>query len=206
VEVLGSINGWNWEAVASSITSGVVFVQSGCGVEWLMDITSVVHHESHGSRDTFGFTVALLSVAHDLFVLVVGGVVVLLVDPVSEAVDDSNNGVLFLLEVWEVRDTTTLIEEWSINEVPIGLIRATLKFNVISESGAFNKWMFALKLGPRWIGFLEYGEDILNLSNGGIIEKLVSNSGDEEMTISPPGAGLTEKSKCNYFVFHLNFD
>ena len=106
------------EAVASSVTSGVVAVHSGGGVKWLMDITRVVHEESHGSRDAVGFSVLLLSVGHNLFVLVVGSVVVLLVQPVREAADGFNNVVLINFKVWEVGDFTTLIKEWCVNEVP----------------------------------------------------------------------------------------
>ena len=114
---------------------------------------------------------ALDSVAHDLLVLVVGLIVVLLVDPVNNAADGFNNGVVVVsLEVWEIGDVTTLVEEWSIDEMPFGLIRATLVFNVISESGALDKRVFTLEMSPRWIRSLEHAKDLLNLTDGGLIK------------------------------------
>ena len=86
--------------------------------------------------------------AHDLFVRVVGLVFVLLVDPVRETIDGIDRGVSIRNKVWEVGNITTLIEEWCIDEVPIGLIRATLVLNIISEGDTFNKWMFTLELCP----------------------------------------------------------
>jgi hypothetical protein len=203
VEVLGSINWWDWEAVASSVSSWVVAVHSGGGMKWLMDVTGVVHDESHGSGYGVDLSRGLIFVSHDGFVLVVGGIVVWLVDPVSDAVDGLDDGVVIDLEVWEVGDITTLIEEGGVNEMPSGLVWTTLIFNIISECDAFNKWMVAFFDSPFWVRSLKDREDVLYLSDGGLIKKLVGNSGDEEMSISPPGAGLTKKCECYDLSFHL---
>ena len=105
--------------------------------------------------------------------------------------------MIILLEFWEVRNVTTFIEERGVDEMPSGLVRASFIFNVISKCDALNKWMVSLEMSPRWIGLLENRKDVLNLVDCLLIEELISNSSDKEMTISPPGVSLTEKGECN---------
>ena len=167
-----------------------------------MNISGVVHQESHGGGKTVGFGVTLDSVALNLLILVIRGIIVLLIDPVLETGDGLGDVVGIWNEVWVVRDVIPLIEIWGINEMPSGLVGATFVLNVVSESDTFDEGVVALLLGPAWVRLLEHVQDLLNGVDGVLIEQLVSNSGDEEMAISPPGVGLADESKGNERSFH----
>ena len=110
--------------------------------------------------------------------------------------------MIILLKLWEVRNVTTFIKEWGVNEMPSGLVRPSFIFNVISKSDALNKWVVSLEVCPRWIRLLEDGKDVFDLVDCLLIKELVSNSSDKEMTISPPGISLTEKGECDNRRFH----
>lgn len=178
MEFLKSTLGWEWEVIATSVSSGVLVVNSGRGVEWLMDITGVVDEESHGGGCTVFLGVVFVGVAHDSFVFIGVLVAVSLVEPHLEGSNDLSDVVLVLDEI-EVLDFATLIEEWSINEMPSLLVHAALILNVIGESSAFSEWMFVFVLGPFWVGSLELLKDIDSSSEfswGFLGKDLLSNS------------------------------
>jgi len=82
-----------------------------------MDITSIVQQESHGGGETIGLRMSLKSIRHDFGVSLGVLVTIFLVEPALESIEGLSNVVRFKLEV-EVIDTTSLVEERSINEMP----------------------------------------------------------------------------------------
>ena len=100
--------------------------------------------------------------------------------------------MLIWLEIWEIFDSTSFIKEWLVDKMPSGLIRSSSEFNFISKGSAFNEWMFTFVLSVRWIGFLKDSEDVFNLLKNSWVfyfEDILSNSGNKEMTVVPPGLG-----------------
>jgi len=56
-------------------------VDSGGGVEWLVDITSIMEQKSHGSGEAIGFGSTLHTVLPDLLILEGFGISIILVYP-----------------------------------------------------------------------------------------------------------------------------
>ena len=74
--------------------------------------------------------------------------------------------------------------------MPSRLIRSSSVFNFISKGSAFNKWVFTFVFSVRWIGFLKDGKDIFNLLKNSwvlLFKDILSDSGNKEMTVVPPG-------------------
>ena len=70
VEVRGSFAIGQVHEVPSKVTSWILVINSGSGVQWLMQVANVVDDESHGSRLTNFLSVYLVSIIHDHLVLV----------------------------------------------------------------------------------------------------------------------------------------
>lgn len=144
MEVLGSIVGWESEGVATSISGWVLVVDSGGSVERLMDISNIVEEESHGGGELDILGLAFVSVGLDLLVLVGGLVVTIVVEPVDNGRHGLGGVVVLHLEV-EVADLGAwLIEVWSVDVMPVGLVRATHVLDVVSEDSALNEWIVLL--------------------------------------------------------------
>ena len=115
VQVFGAIMRLNWEAISSLISSWVFRVHSGGRVEWLMQISNVVHQKSDGSGQIGFLGVAWLSILLNLLSIVV---LLILVEPVDDTLDGLRAIMWWEIEFWEISQASTLIEVWSILEVP----------------------------------------------------------------------------------------
>jgi len=161
-----------------------------------MDVTDIVDHESESSRKTIGFLLRMISVIHDLLVLVGALVVSLMVEPVGETAHGLSNVVVIKLEV-VVIDAATLVEEWLINEMPSRLESSTFGLDIISESSTFNHWVLVFVSNELWVRFLKNGKSSLNISDGLwalLLKDIVGNSSDEEMAGSVPCTGAVNQS------------
>lgn len=126
-----------------------------------MQVTGVVDDEPHGSRHAVRLSVVLVSMAHNLFVLV--GVLVSIdsLEPVCQSFHDLCDVVVIKREVFEVFDVATFVKEWLIDEVPSFLVNAIcLALDEVSISCALSEWMIPLILRVVWIGFLQSFQDI----------------------------------------------
>lgn len=151
VEIVSSLNRWKWNGISTEVTSLVVFVDSGGGVKWLMDITGVVDQESHGGGHTVLLSMILVSAVHDLLVLISVLISVRFVEPQVEGGQDLGDIVGIECEV-KVFDVATLVEVWLINEMPSPLVLSTMVLlDDISESCTLGEHVISFTDGPLGI-------------------------------------------------------
>jgi len=96
VNTVGSL--LDFEGVAAEVPLGVLVVDSGGSVEWLMDISTVVNEESHGCGHSVLLSVFLVVMGHDLLVLVSLIVTAVFVEPGLKSVDHFGDVVGIELE------------------------------------------------------------------------------------------------------------
>lgn len=65
----------------------------------------------------------------------------ILVKPTDDIIDGLGNVVVIWLEVRVVIEGASLVKERSVDEMPPLLVGASLVFDVVSKSGAFDEWV-----------------------------------------------------------------
>jgi hypothetical protein len=144
VQVLSLINGGDFEEVSTSVTLGVGVVNSGWGVEWLVDVSQVVDQKSQG------IWLCLILITNVWFHSLVDERA-LVVSSAREPVLDSRNhsADIFLIELksWEVRNGAALVKEGGVNEVPAGLPRTSLGLDFVGEGGALYERVLTFEVG-----------------------------------------------------------
>lgn len=141
VEVLGFIVGGELERVTTSVTSGVSLVDSSQTMKGLVNISHIVDEEAEGVR------LAVFLIFHVLHHSSVDEVLLvawLFSDPSHDSLNGRRDVSCREYEVGEITDITTLIQEWCVNEMPVGLPTATLVLNGISHGSTLNEWVISL--------------------------------------------------------------
>ena len=119
MEVLGSGSAWKRNTVASSITLWELVVNSGSGVEWLMDITGIVDQKSESGGKSLFLRGCVIVVRHDLCIDVRFIVISILGHPCFDGRNSLSDIVGVSYEIWEIRDLgTCIIKIRLINEMP----------------------------------------------------------------------------------------
>lgn len=122
VKVFGSANAWKRDTVASSITSWELFVHSGSGMEWLMNITGIVNQKSDGCGKSFFLACTFINVRHNLLIDVSLVISSSLGHPQLDGINSFGNIMGVGFELWEISDCgTCIIKIRLIDEMPSGL-------------------------------------------------------------------------------------
>lgn len=148
MEILSVIHGGKVEEVSTSISLGILRVNSASCVEWLVNVSNIVDKKSESVR------LCLLFIADmRLDGLIHEGVLVTFIseDPVDDSGDDLSNVFLIEFKVWVVVYGTALIKVGSINEVPSALPGAALCLDLVGKGGALNEWVLLFKVGEAGV-------------------------------------------------------
>jgi len=137
VQVVCSVVVREGEFVTSSVASGEVSIDPVGRVEGLMDITDIVDQKSHSVGPAKCFFI--FRVSHNSLISVGVLVVTVVAEPVDKFRDDEGDVLGVELEVGVVIDGCTVINERSINKVPLFLPLATLHSDVISQGSTFDE-------------------------------------------------------------------
>jgi len=199
VELIGTVLLWERERVAAAVSLWVLLVDSRGGVQRLMDVADVVDHESESGGKPVDLLRGVISVVHNLLVLVGTFVALGMVEPVGEPAHGLSDVVVVHLEV-VVIDAATLVEEWLVDEVPSGLESSSFGLDIVSERSTLNHWVLVFVGSELGVRFLEDGKSSLDIGDGLwalLLKDIVGNSGDEEMAGSVPSTGAVDQGRSH---------
>ncbi len=115
MKVIGAVNAGQVERVATAVSLGVLAVNSGGSVEWLVNVSEVVDQQSEGVRFGLVFVayVALDGLVDERALVVAGSR-----EPVLDCGDHSSDVIVIEFELGVVVDGPALIQKGGVNEVP----------------------------------------------------------------------------------------
>ena len=132
----------NVEEVAAHITLGVLFVDSGRGMQGLVKISHIVDEkaESEGL-----LLLSPIDSARDVPVDKVVLEVSLLLKPIIYVLNGFDYAIWVILELRVVLEAPTLVKVGGVYEMPVILPLLAGLLDLICESSAFNEWIVELR-------------------------------------------------------------
>jgi hypothetical protein len=156
VQVVGTVDGWDFLGVATAVASWVLIVDLGGSMERLVNVSNVVDDQAESER------LLVFLIAEGISdLLVVGGrlVVTSVHQEVGQSRESLHNVSGLDFEVRVVRDRATIIQVRSVDEVPLRLPAVALAFDVVGKGGALREWV-AVFHNKVWVVRLEWLESI----------------------------------------------
>lgn len=198
MQVLCAVLGGNRNEVTAGVALGVLGVDSGSGMQWLVDISDIVDEEAESVGLALLFRQGgefLLHGRVDERALVVGS-------GAGQPVDDVGDGLLDVVllehEARIVTDGATLVEIRGVHEVPAGLPGAAAGLDLVGEGRALSEGVVALQVSHRRVAGAVHFEQLDGLVEGGLSglgesELVLGNASHEEVAVLPKGGGLAHE-------------